>query len=227
LLDWLACELRDGGGSLKNLHRLIVTSAVYRQSSASNPAAEARDADNRKLWRMPRRRLDAEAVRDAVLFVSGTLDSRMGGPGFDLFRFKDDHSPVYDHTAPGAADNPHVRRRTVYRFTVRSVPNPFLESLDCADPNINTPARSTTITALQALALLNDEFILSQSNEFARRLEMCADEIHGRIDAMIELALGRPPRVEERQALAAYGRKHGLAAVCRVLFNTNEFMFVD
>jgi hypothetical protein len=227
LLDWLAAEVRDNGGSLKALHRVIVTSATYRQSSRGDRTAETLDADNRLYWRMNRRRLDAECVRDAVLAVSGTLDNRMGGPGFDLFRFKDDHSPIYDHTAPGASDNPAVRRRTVYRFIVRSVPNPFLECLDCADPNINTPVRSTTITALQALALLNDEFILSQSREFAKRLEGYEGKLERQIAAAYELALGRPPRPEERDALAAHARKYGLLAACRVLINTNEFMFVD
>ena len=134
LLDWLAAEVRDNGQSLKALHRLIVCSAVYRQASASSPAFESIDADNRYLWRQNRRRLDAETVRDSVLAGSGTLDRRMGGPGFELFYFKDDHSPIYDHTDPAKIDNPAVRRRTVYRFTVRSVPNPFMEALDCRGP---------------------------------------------------------------------------------------------
>ena len=179
LLDWLAAELRDRGESLKHLHRLIVCSAVYRQVSRDNPAFDAIDADNRYLWRQNRRRLDAEAIRDSVLAVSGTLDRRMGGPGFDLFFFKDDHSPTYDHTDPARVDNPQVRRRTVYRFTVRSVPNPFMEALDCADPNLNTPVRSQTLTALQALALWNDVFMVRQAQEFARRLEQTlADPAH-------------------------------------------------
>jgi len=227
LLDWLAAELRDNGGSVKALHRLVVTSAAYRQASGGDAASEAKDADNRWLWRQNRRRLDAESVRDAVLSVSGTLDGRMGGPGFDLFRFKDDHSPVYDHAAPGAADNPRVRRRTVYRFTVRSVPNPFLDCLDSADPNLNTPVRSTTITALQALALLNDPFILSQSRAFAARLSGGAGDTASRVDSAYRLALSRPPLPDERDALAAYARMHGLAAACRVLLNTSEFLFVD
>jgi hypothetical protein len=224
LLDWLAVEFRDGGGSLKDLHRLIVTSAAYRQSSAGDAAKARKDADNRFLWRQNRRRLEAEAVRDAVLSVSGTLDGRMYGPGFDLFRFKDDHSPIYDHTAPGASDNPSVRRRTVYRFTVRSVPNPFLECMDGADPNINTPVRPTTITALQALALLNDSFIASQSHAFAVRLE---SEGGDPIEALYRLALSRPPTGAERGALAAYARAYGWGQACRVVLNTNEFLFVD
>ena len=176
LLDWLAVELRDNGQSLKALHRLIVCSAVYRQASRDNPAFAAIDADNRYLWRQNRRRLDAEAIRDSVLAVAGTLDRRMGGPGFELFLFKDDHSPIYDHTDPAKVDNPQVRRRTVYRFIVRSVPNPFMEALDCADPNINTPVRSQTLTALQALALWNDLFMVREAQEFARRLEKRSPE---------------------------------------------------
>ena len=147
LLDWLACEMRANGGSLKKLHRLILTSATYRQSSRHDEALAKLDADNRYLWRMNRLRLDAEEVRDSVLAVSGRLNLKMGGPGFELFRFKDDHSPVYDHSALEKIHDPATYRRTVYRFTVRSVPNPFLDCLDCADPNINTPLRNTTLTA--------------------------------------------------------------------------------
>jgi hypothetical protein len=227
LLDWLAAEMLENGESLKGLHRLIVTSATYRQSSKSDPTAEAVDAENHFLWRQNRRRLDAESVRDTVLSVCGTLDLTMGGPGFDLFRFKDDHSPVYDHSDPEKVDNPEVRRRTVYRFTVRSVPNPFLDALDCADPSINTPIRSQTLTALQALALLNDLFMVRQSEAFADRLERLSTDSGSRIEAAYRLALGRPPRDSEGRALGDYAAKHGLPNACRLLVNTNEFMFID
>jgi mono/diheme cytochrome c family protein len=227
LLDWLAVEFRDGGGSFKKLHRLIVTSAAYRQASANRPDCAKVDADNRFLWRMNRARLDAEEVRDAVLAVSGKLDLTMGGPGYEPFRFKDDHSPVYDHTAADKINDPKTYRRTVYRFTVRSVPNPFLDCLDCADPNVNTPVRNTTLTALQALALMNDPFILKQAEYFAERLEKTADEPDKRVEAAYRLAFGRPPTAEERDAVAAYAKKHGLAKACRVLFNADEFVFVD
>jgi len=227
LLDWLALEFRDGGQSLKALHRLIVTSAVYRQASRHDSTYENIDADNRLLWRMYRRRLDAEAVRDTVLAVSGTLDLRMGGPAFDLFRFKDDHSPVYDYGALDKQDTPEARRRAVYRFIVRSVPNPFLECLDCADPNANTPVRNTTITALQALALLNDYFMIRQSAHFAERLGGISIDPARQVEAAFQFALGRPPRPEERDALVSYAREYGLPNACRLLFNTNEFLFID
>jgi hypothetical protein len=227
LLDYLAVAFRDGGGSFKQLHRMIVLSATYRQASAHRTDGAAIDADNRWLWRMNRARLDAEEVRDTVLAVSGNLDPRPGGPGFEVFRFKDDHSPVYDHSALEKIHDPATYRRTVYRFTVRSVPNPFLECLDCADPNINVPVRNTTLTALQALALLNDPFMVRQSEYFAQRLQGMSADLGSQITAAYRLAIGRPPRPDELSALAAHARQHGLANACRVLFNLNELVFID
>src|SRR5262249_31428159 len=227
LLDWLAVRFRDGGQSMKDLHRLILTSSTYRQVSRSHPVGAKLDADNRLLWRMHRQRLDAESVRDAVLAVSGKLDGTMGGPGFELFRFKDDHSPVYDHEAPDMIDRPAAWRRTVYRFVVRSVPNPFLECLDCADPTLNTPVRNTTLTALQALALLNDPFMIRQAEYFAERLKGISDDPQRQIESAYRFAFGRPPRPDERAALATYVNQHGLANACRLLFNVNEFVFID
>ncbi|MDB5351719.1 MAG: Protein of unknown function (DUF1553)/Protein of unknown function (DUF1549)/Planctomycete [Planctomycetota bacterium] len=227
LLDWLAVEFRDGGGSLKTLHRVIVTSATYRQSSANDAAKSAIDADNRFLWRQNRRRLEAEAVRDSVLAASGQLDLTMGGPGFEPFRFKDDHSPIYDHEAIDRINAPECRRRTVYRFAVRSVPNPFVECLDGADPNAMTPVRNTTITALQALTLLNDPFMIRQSEVFAARLEAMGTDRRKQVESAFLLAYGRPPQEDERNALLAYAARHGMAKACRVMFNGNEFVFID
>jgi hypothetical protein len=227
LLDWLAVEFRDGGGSFKKLHRLIMLSRTYQQSCRNHSENSRIDADNRFLWRMNRQRLDAESVRDSVLSVSGQLDLTMGGPGFELFRFKDDHSPVYDHNAVEKINDPRTFRRTIYRFTVRSVPNPFLESLDCADPNVNVPVRNTTITALQALAQLNNPFMVKQSGYFALRLRKVSDIPERQIDAAYRLAFGRLPSAEEREMMVAFARRHGLENACRVLFNANEFLFVD
>jgi hypothetical protein len=227
LLDWLAAEFREGGGSLKNLHRLLVTSTAYRQSSRQDAGAARLDGDNRLLWRANRRRLDAESVRDAVLALSGKLDLTMGGPGFELFRFKDDHSPVYDHEDSRSSHDPRTYRRTIYRFSVRSVPNPFLDCLDCADPNLNVPVRNSTLTALQALALLNNPFMVRQAGHFAERLRAAGPDIEDQVDLAYRLALGRPASAEERALVAAHARRHGLAAACRVLLNCNEFVFVD
>ena len=227
LLDWLAATFRDGGQSFKKLHRLIVTSATYCQSSADDPQAAKVDGDNRYLWRMNRLRLEAEEIRDSVLAVSGALDLKMGGPGVELFRFKDDHSPVYDHSALDKINDPKAWRRTVYAFTVRSVPNPFLECLDCADPNINTPVRNTTLTALQALALLNNPFMVRQAELFAARLQAKTADADTQIALACKLAFGRSPRPDERIALIHYAQKYGLANACRLLYNANEFIFLD
>jgi hypothetical protein len=224
LLDWLAVELRDGDQSLKSLHRLIVTSAVYRQASTHNEAAAAVDAENRLLWRQNRRRLEAEEIRDAMLAASGLLRSTMYGPGFEVFRFKDDHSPTYDHEDREASVRPTGHRRAVYRFVVRSVPNPWIECLDGADPNTSVPTRNATLTALQALALLNDAFTLQQAEALAAS---CGPNNEAKIDRGVERTLGRRPTMSERAILADYARIHGLPAACRLIFNLNEFLFVD
>ena len=226
LLDWLATEFRDNGGSFKKLHKLIVTSAAYRQSSKADAGKAKIDAQNRFLWRMNRRRLDAESVRDSVLLISGKLDLTMGGPSVEHFFFKDDHSPVYDY-ARFDLDRPESYRRAVYRFIVRSVPDPFMESLDCPDPSLLTPKRNSTLTAIQALALLNDPFIIRQAEHFAGRLRQSRGGLAEQIEEGYLLAVGRRPRPEELRTLTAYGEKHGLENVCRLILNSNEFMFVD
>jgi hypothetical protein len=227
LLDFLAVTFRDQGGSFKHLHRLLVTSAAYRMSSRQDERAARLDGDNRFLSCMTRRRLDAESIRDAVLCVAGRLDRRMGGPGYEPFRFKDDHSPVYDHADPQKVHDPATYRRTVYRFTVRSVPSPFLDCLDAADPNQPTPVRNTTLTALQALALMNNPFMVRQASYFADRLKRHSSDPDAQIERAYLLAFGRRPGADERRAVVLYAREHGLPAACRVLFNANEFVFVD
>ncbi len=225
LLDWLATELLRQNGSLKAMHRLIVTSAVYRQSSRHDPRAERLDAGNRYLWRMNRRRLDAESFRDAVLAASGVLNRKIGGPAFELFEFEDDHSPRYNYVP---MDRPEVWRRTIYRFTVRSVPNPFFEALDCPNPSLTAPVRQTTITPLQALAMLNDAFVVQQARHLARRVaDEHPDDVPAQVEAAFRLVLLRRPSADERSMLADYARRHSLPAACRLLLNTNEFCFVD
>jgi len=226
LLDWLAFWFRDHGESFKELHRLILTSATYRQSSANNAENAKIDPDNRYLWRMNRQRLDAEEIRDAMLQVSGTIDLKMGGPSVKQFFFKDDHSPVYDYTRYDV-DSPGSFRRSIYRHIVRSVPDPFMDCLDAADPNLLTARRNTTLTALQALGTLNNAFVIKQSERFAR----CVAGHHGDIPEQVgfayHLALGREPDKVESTKLSDFAAKHGLTNMCRVLFNSSEFMFVD
>jgi hypothetical protein len=133
---------------------------------------------------------------------------------------------VYDY---GSFDPDDARgsRRSIYRFLVRSVPDPFMECLDCADPSIMTPKRNTTLTSIQALALLNNPFVLRQEEHFAARLRQLAEDTPTQIDWAYRLTLGRQPKSEERESLSQYAERHSLAAACRVLFNSNEFCFVD
>lgn len=226
LLDWLAFWFMEQGESLKALHRLILTSATYQQSSTENAEMAKIDSDNRFLWRMNRTRLDAEEMHDTILLVSGQLDLRMGGPSDQQFFFKDDHSPIYDYTRFDA-DSPQARRRSIYRFIVRTVPDPWMETLDCPDASLLTGKRNVTVTALQALATLNNPFVLRQSAHFAARLERETQTLEAQIYRAYELALSRSATPDEITRLAAYGRKHGLANACRVIFNLSEFAFVD
>ncbi|REK23595.1 MAG: DUF1553 domain-containing protein [Planctomycetota bacterium] len=229
LIDWLAVTFRDGGGSLKALHRLICTSAVYRQSSvaAEGDANLPIDEDNRFLWRQNRRRLEAEAVRDAVLAVSGKLDLTPFGPGFQDFVIdKPEHSPHYQYRLHDP-DDPRSHRRAVYRFVVRSQQQPFMTTLDCADPSMQVDKRNETVTPLQALAMLNNDLMVAMARHFAARLEAEYETTEERVAAGVELALSRPPSDEELTGLLDYTEKHGLENTCRVIFNLNEFVFVD
>jgi len=226
LLDWLAAEFLKNGQSLKWLHRQIVTSATYRQSSASNPTFESLDGGNQFLWRMNRRQLEAEALRDATLAVSGKLDLTMGGPGVNFFVFEDDHSPRYKYAEFDPAD-PTGFRRSIYRFVVRSVPDPFMTNMDCADPSQSVPVRNQTLTAIQALSMLNNPVTVRQAAYFAERVARDGATVSSQIEAAYQIALNRDPSAEELAALAPYGEKNGMAAACRVILNSNEFMFVD
>jgi hypothetical protein len=227
LLDWLAVEFRDSGQSLKRLHRLLVTSATYRQSSAENPQARAVDGENTLYWRANRRRLEAEAVRDSVLQVAGQLDVRMFGPSFQDFKIdKPEHSPHYEYEQYDVED-PRCHRRSVYRFLVRSRPQPFMGALDCADPSMLVDKRNETVTPLQALALLNDQLTVVLAGHFAARVSQEGSKPADRIRTAFQLALGRPPGPDEQRALEDYAGTFGLANTCRVILNLNEFVFVD
>lgn len=227
LLDWLACEFRDSGGSFKHLHRLILTSATYNQSSRIDPSKAQVDSGNRYLWRMNRRRLEAEELRDSILSVSGALDKSLGGPGFYLFALeKTDHSPHYEYYKFDPSDS-KSHRRSVYRFIVRSQPDPFMTTLDCADSSQSTPKREETLTALQALSLLNNKFTLHMSKRFAQRLKNSAFGMRDQIKMGFKLVTGRLPHPTELGSLTDYGTKHGMPNLCRVLFNLSEFTYLD
>jgi hypothetical protein len=233
LLDWLAREFRDGGQyvrkpqSLKGLHRLLVTSSVYRQAAQHDAGAAAIDGDNRFVWRAHRRRLSAEEVRDGILAVSGKLDRTMYGPGFHAFEIeKPEHSPHYlyeKHDVDDAASH----RRGIYRFIVRSVPDPLLSALDCADASQSVARRDETITPASTLAMLNDRFVVRMSEHFAERVLRETGDVDDAVQRAFLLALARPPSKEEAALLREVTASHGLPAACRVIFNSNEFVFLD
>ncbi|MDG2221029.1 MAG: DUF1553 domain-containing protein [Rubripirellula sp.] len=227
LLDWLATEFRDRGQSFKQLHRLIVTSSVYRQASAHHDQNAAVDDDNRYLWRMNRRRLTAEEIRDSILAASGRLNLDMGGPGFYLFELeKTTHSPHYEYHKFDPSD-PKSHRRSIYRFIVRSQPDPYMTTLDCADSSQSTPKRLETLTSLQALSLLNNRFNLEMSRQFSRRIKAHSDNQRRQISYAFQLITARMPNAFELDHLNDYANTHGLENLCRVLFNLSEFVFID
>ncbi len=226
LLDWLASEFQRRNGSIKEMHRLIVLSSTYQQSAAQDQKGAAVDAGNRLLWRMNRRRLEAEEVRDAILAVSGKLDHTMGGPAFQPFRYLLRKVPVYDYH--DVSDGPQLWRRSVYSFIVRSVPNPFMDVLDFPAPANCTPARNTTTTAVQTLSLLNDPFVIQQSDHFAKRLEGShPGDPRGQVRTAYRLAFGRVPSQAELELASRFIANRPLLQFCRAIFNANEFLYVD
>ena len=227
LLDWLAFELRAHAGSLKWLHRTICTSTVYQQSSVISEGTLG-DAENRFLSRGTRRRLDAESIRDAVLQMSGKLDLTMGGPSVRQFHAsKGVHvTPVLDYLGFDP-DDPANFRRSVYRFVFRTVPDPLMAALDCPDASQLAPKREVSITALQALAMLNNRFLVRQCEHLAARFEGEAVGLDAQITRLFEFAYNRPPNRDELAEVSAYAGRHGLANACRVIINSSEFVFVN
>jgi hypothetical protein len=193
------------------------------------PQAVAIDNSNRWLWRQNPRRIDAESLRDAVLHAVGNLNGTMHGPGFRDFDYEEEYAPVYRYVSP---NRPELWRRSIYRFIVRTTPHTFLTTLDCPNPANLTATRTTTTTSIQALTLLNNAFILEQSDAMAQRIEQeLSGEPNDSMASHVRLAyrriLGRDPTESQRTASAAYVEQHGLIALCRLLFNTNEFVYVD
>jgi hypothetical protein len=228
LLDWLAAELAERGFSLKAVHRVIVLSATYRQSSRWNEAAARVDAGDRLLWRKAPLRLEAEMVRDTILSVSGRLNQRMGGPSFQDFVVRNAPGTPANLYTPADPTGWEFDRRTLYRAWARAGRSRLLDALDCPDPAATAPSRAVTTTPLQALALMNNALILREAQQFAGRL---AREAGPDVDAQVRraylLALGRPPDNDELARAGEVVRRHGLAVLPRALFNSSEFLFVD
>ena len=229
LLDWLAVWFRDDAqGSLKKLHRLIVTSGVYTQTSTHIDAHARADAANQYLWRMNRTRLDAECVRDSILQMTGRLDRTMGGPSVKQMVFADpdvDLTPKADY-AGFDVDSAESRRRSIYRYIFRTMPDPFMDVMDCADASQLTAKRNVSVTPLQALAMLNNRFVVRYAEHLAEVVAP-AGATAAQIERVYELTLSRRPTVDESSVLTEYAAKFGMPNACRVILNSNEFLFVD
>ena len=226
LLDWLACELRDSGGSLKHVHRLILHSRTYRQASTWRKQAAAQDAENTYYWRMSPRRMDAESFRDSLLQLSGQLDARMGGPSVKQFLMDPGiHvTPIVDYKG---FDPTHaaMHRRSIYRFLFRTLPDPFMKALDCPDASTWHPERNRSVGSLQALAMLHDPWVIAQSQAMADQLQKVSKHLERQIELLYESSLCRMPNPTEKRLMIEYADRHGLANATRYLWNSNAFVF--
>ena len=223
LLDWLASEFVRSGWSIKQMHRKIVLSATYRQSTTQNIQAAQKDANVRLLWRYPTRRLDGETIRDTILKVNGKLNLKMGGAGFNLFDKRGGltgFKPIESFTKEGL-------RRMIYAHKVRRERDAVFGAFDCPDAGQSSPQRRESTTPIQALNLFNSKFIIEQSNTFAVRVKREAgDNRRKQIQQAYSLALNRQPNNDELNDATTVVKQHGLATLCRVLFNCNEFLFI-
>ncbi|MBI1346636.1 DUF1553 domain-containing protein [bacterium] len=240
LLDWLACRLLDSGWSIKSLHRLIVLSGTYQQSSQPTPELLSADPENHFWGRFPVRRLEAEAIRDALLTVSGQLDDSFGG---SLLKVKN-RAYFFDHTSKDLTDY-NLPRRSVYLPIVRNNLYDVFQLLDYPDAAIPTGDRTTTTIAPQALMLLNSEFVTQISQALATRLLAEESDDRGRLQSLIEQVYAREPTEAELSQLLSFlqelqhelsqssettmaeGQQQAWACVAQVLLASNEFVYIQ
>jgi mono/diheme cytochrome c family protein len=230
LLDWLASEFVSRGWSVKSVHRLLMTSNAYQMASDDIAANAKIDPENRFVWRMPRRRLEGEALRDSVLAVAGTLNLTGGGPGFRPYI-----DPALWASSSGRIwaglrdDNPEGWRRSVYIFNKRTIAVPMMEVLDKPDPVASCARRNRSIIAPQALILMNNSFVIDQSRRFAERLRRDTAGVPERaVERAFQLALARLPSDNERRLALEFlkGSADTLADFCQTIFNLNEFAYI-
>lgn len=239
LLDWLASEFAENGWSVKHLHRVIMNSETYQMDSAyTGNSSASQDADNIYLWRYPQRRLEAEAIRDSILAVSGKLNLQPGG----LPYFPPVPLQVRKAVNKGSwvvnDEGPAVWRRGVYSYYKRGMKFPLFEVFDQPDPNMSCEQRSVTTVPTQALTLINNEFVLTQAGLFAERVRSIAGaEQESQVRAAYSLALSRPPSATElKENVAFLNRRanesggstlHALTDLCDVILNLNEFLYIN
>ena len=235
LIDWLARRFVDSKWSVKAMHRLILNSATYRQSSRHHDSkAETADPENTLLWRFRPRRLEAEAVRDAVLAVSGRLNpEQFGLPIFPPLPDGLAEEVKYDNSKWATQDGPEGRKRSVYIYQQRSMTMPFMQTFDSVVCDASRDRRQVSVTPLQALAMYNGRFANEEATHFAARVRKDAGESPvAQIQLAFKTALGREPAPEESERMQALMRSStegsdAVAAVCRVLLNANEFVYVE
>ena len=233
LLDWLAAEFMTSGWSVKTIDRLIVMSNTYRQISTPNAAGVAADPDNRLLWRMNRKRLEGETLRDEILSVTGSLNPQLGGRPVRIPIEPEVYDLIFtEHERDGLWPvNPDKRvqyRRSVYLYNKRSVRLPLLSAYDQPDDITSCPVRGTSTHALQALSLLNSDFMQEQSEAFSKRLQgECKGARSCEISTAWKLGLARPPKPAETRLAQGFLAKGGsLTDMCLALLNRNEFVYV-
>ena len=185
-----------------------------------------RDSDNVFLWRSSPRRVDAEVLRDSILQVAGALNTRRGGPGYEDVREQHFNAGRYYH--PIEVAGKEFNRRTIYRFSPRGARDALLDTFDCPDPSITSPRRAITTTPLQALTLSNNPFVWRMADAFAARIAKGAgDDVGRQVSLAWKLGLGRAPDETETKQGRALVEKYGLASLCRVIFNSSEFVLIE
>jgi hypothetical protein len=229
LLDWLAVEFVERGWSIKGMHRLMMTSSAYQMASDDIAGNVKIDPENRYFWRMPRRRLEAEIIRDQILAVAGTLDRTAGGPAVFPHIDPDLFQSSTMRTWPGKTDeDPSTWRRSIYVFSKRSIRYPLFETFDQPDMTASCDRRNRSTIAPQALLLMNNAVVVLHAGHFAERLrKQAGNSIDAQVELGFRLALGRSPSDFERTQSAEYIHQggRGLVDFCQALFNLNEFVY--
>lgn len=227
LLDWLAVEFRERGWSIKQMHRLILTSQTYQMSSSfADEGNLAKDTANLYLWRFRQQRLEAEVLRDSILAVAGTLNTLMEGPPVFPPLPEDTLRSMNKGIWNTQPDGPETWRRSIYVYRKRGLPFPFFEVFDLPDQTITCGRRNVSTVATQALTLLNNEFVLDQSKRFAARLKQLSADSNEQLRLAYELALGRAPSAEERAVAAEFLKTNKVDDFAHVLLNLSEFLYM-
>lgn len=224
LLDWLANRLIENKWRIKDLHRIIMLSSAYQQSSDPRSDAMGVDVETRLLWRFPMRRLSAEEIRDSMLSIAGVLDKRMEGPGFRLYEYLRDNVATY---VPRDQHGPETYRRAVYHQNARAAVVDLMTEFDQPDCAFGAPRRSSTTTPLQALTTLNHSFTQDMSDALARRLvDQHPKNVVQQIRYAFQLCFGRHGTDEEVTSCMAHVKQYDLASLCRVILNTSEMIYL-